>query len=191
MKKVPSSQPCCCLRNTPFGPVAVLWSAYGNRPKILRVLLSRSGAAAAQRVKILFPHFIPASSAEIDGVADQISAFLAGDDIRFSLGMARLDLCSKFQQKVLRAEYAIPRGYVSTYKRIARHIGNKEGARAVGTALAKNPFPIIVPCHRAIRSDGTLGGYQGDLDMKRALLEMEGVYFNDRGRVVTKKIFYG
>ncbi|HUV77781.1 MAG TPA: MGMT family protein [Desulfobacterales bacterium] len=61
---------------------------------------------------------------------------------------------------------------------------------AVGTALAKNPFPIIIPCHRAVRSDGTLGGYQGGLEMKRALLEMEGVCFDTLDRVLTKGFFY-
>jgi len=79
---------------------------------------------------------------------------------------------------------------MSTYQRIASYLGNANGARAVGTALANNPFPIIIPCHRAIRSDGTLGGYQGGLEMKRALLEMEGVLFNTLGRVVTEEFFY-
>ena len=123
-------------------------------------------------------------------VADQVVAFLAGEDIRFSLDIARLDLCSTFQQKVLRAEYGIPRGRVSTYQRIARHLGNPNGARAVGAALAHNPFPIIIPCHRAIRSDGTLGGYQGGLGMKRALLAMEGVRFDSKGRLLAGEIFY-
>ena len=67
-----------------------------------------------------------------------------------------------FQESVLRAEATeIPRGRVSTYKLIAEHVGTHNGARAVGTALARNPFPLIVPCHRAIRSDRRLGGYQG------------------------------
>jgi methylated-DNA-[protein]-cysteine S-methyltransferase len=79
---------------------------------------------------------------------------------------------------------------VSTYQRIAKYLGNAKGARAVGSALAGNPFPIIIPCHRAIRSDGTLGGYQGGLEMKRRLLEMEGVMFDALGRVVAKERFY-
>ena len=113
----------------------------------------------------------------------KILAFLTGDDIRFSLNVIRLDLCSTFQQEVLRAKHGIHRGSVSTYQKIAKHLGNVNAARAVGGALAKNPFLIIIPCHRAIRSDGTLGGYQGGLKMKRALLEMEGVFFNALGHV--------
>jgi len=101
-----------------------------------------------------------------------------------------MDLCSDFQQDVLRAEHGIPRGSVSTYQRIANHLDRPKGARAIGTALATNPFPIIVPCHRAIRSDRSLGGYQGGLEMKRTLLEMEGIDFDDTGRVVTMDFFY-
>jgi methylated-DNA-[protein]-cysteine S-methyltransferase len=153
-------------------------------------LLSRPGALAKHLVEASFPDSISYSCAEVDAVADQIMAFLTGDDVRFCLDTIRLDLCSSFQQKVLAAEYGIPRGSVSTYQRIARHLGNANGARAVGAALAKNPFPIIIPCHRALRSDGTLGGYQGGLKMKRALLEMEGVLFDNRGRVLTEEVFY-
>jgi len=162
-----------CLRETRFGPVAILWSVHQGRSKIRRVLLSRPGLSAKQAVESLFPDSIASSSAEIDALADRIAAFLTGGDIRFSLAVARLDLCSPFQQRVLRAEHGIPRGKVSTYQRIAGHLGNAQSARAVGTALAHNPFPIIVPCHRAIRSDGTLGGFQGGVEMKRALLERD------------------
>jgi len=90
--------------------------------------------------------------------------------------MPRIDHCSKFQQKVLRAASAIPRGKISTYQRIAKQIGKPKAVRAVGRALANNPFPLIIPCHRVIRSDGSLGGYQGGLKMKRALLKKEGVF---------------
>lgn len=190
MKKIETGQLSYCIRRTPFGPVAIFWSIYRGRPKIRRVLLSKTGVSPKQLDEASFPDFISSSCAEVDVVADQIVAFLAGDDIRFSLDIARLDLCSNFQQKVLRAEHGIPRGRVSTYQRIASYLGNPKGARAVGTALANNPFPIIIPCHRAIRSDGTLGGYQGGPEMKRALLEMEGIIFNALARIATEEVFY-
>lgn len=178
------------LSRTPFGLVAVLWSIHREQPKIRRILLSKPKTSAKQIVETSFPEFVASSCAEVDLVADQIAAFLSGKDILFSLEIARLDLCSRFQQKVLRAEHGIPRGRVSTYQRIARHLGIANGARAVGTALATNPFPIIIPCHRAIRSDGTLGGYQGGPQMKRDLLKMEGVLFDSSGRVVTEELYY-
>ena len=173
LKKIETTPVFHCLRGTRFGPVAILWSVHQGRSKIRRVLLSRPGLSAKQAVESLFPDSIASSSAEIDALADRIAAFLTGEDLRFSLAVARLDLCSPFQQQVLRAEHSIPRGKVSTYQRIAGHLGSPQSARAVGTALAHNPFPIIVPCHRAIRSDGTLGGFQGGVEMKRALLERD------------------
>jgi methylated-DNA-[protein]-cysteine S-methyltransferase len=179
-----------CIRSTPFGPVAVLWSVFDDQPKIVRVLLSKPDVSAKQVIKTSFPDSISSSCTEVDIVADQIVVFLTGDDIRLSLNITHLDLCSRYQQKVLRAEHGIPRGSVSTYQRIARYLGNANGARAVGAALANNPFPIIIPCHRAIRSDGTLGGYQGGLKMKRTLLEMEGIDFDRTGRVVTNEFYY-
>jgi methylated-DNA-[protein]-cysteine S-methyltransferase len=115
------------------------------------------------------------SCAEIDTAGIDIRAFLNGHDVEFDLGSARLDLCSLFQQEALRAEYKIPRGCVSTYGLIAAQIGRPGAARAVGNALAANPFPIVVPCHRVIRSDMNIGGYQGGPDMKLRLLESEGV----------------
>jgi methylated-DNA-[protein]-cysteine S-methyltransferase len=190
MKEIETTRLFHCFRGTRFGPTAVLWSVHRGQPKIRRILLSKPGLSARQIVKSLFPDSTSSSCAEVDDVADQIVAFLTGDGIRFSLDIARLDLCPAFQQKVLRAEHGIPRGRVSTYQRIARYLGNAQGARAVGTALARNPFPIIVPCHRAIRSDGTLGGFQGGIEMKRALLEMEGVLSNGLDRIISGKVFY-
>lgn len=178
------------VRSTSFGPVAVLWTVINGSPKITRILLSKAGASTNQIVKTSFPDSKGSSCDDIDVVSDQIVAFLQGDDICFSLDSVHLDLCSDFQQKVLRAEHGIPRGWVSTYQRIASFLGKPSGSRAVGTALANNPFPIIIPCHRAIRSDGTLGGYQGGLKMKQAILEMEGIRFTDTRRIVEANLFY-
>jgi methylated-DNA-[protein]-cysteine S-methyltransferase len=190
MNEIVLNQPSSCFRETPFGPVAVLWSAHQGQPKIIRVVLSKPGVSSKELVYNKVSGLTPSSCNEVVLIADRIAAFLTGEDIPFPLDIARLDLCSAFQQKVLRAEHGIPRGKVSTYRRIAGHLGDAKAARAVGTALANNPFPIIIPCHRAVRSDHTLGGYQGGLEMKRALLEMEGIMFDSRGRVVTDEMFY-
>lgn len=190
MKQAIINPPAFCLFGTRFGSVAVFWAIYRNKPQICRILLSRPEISAQYAVEKLFPDCAASSCPEIDIVVDQIKVFLAGGDIEFSLDSVRLDLCSDFQQKVLRAEHAIPRGAISTYKFIAEHLGNPNGARAVGTALATNPFPIVIPCHRAIRSDWSLGGYQGGLRMKRALLEVEGITFRDADHVADRGLFY-
>lgn len=190
MKEEQSIPYVCYLPKTPFGSVAVFWSIHNNEPKVSRILLSKPGALAIEVLKKVYPHSPVSSCAEINALVCQIEAFLSGEDTSFSLHVVRLDLCSAFQQKVLRAEHAIPRGRVSTYRLIARHLDNLRGARAVGTALATNPFPIVIPCHRAIRSDGALGGYQGGLRMKRTLLEMEGIPFRDAEHVAIRGFFY-
>ncbi len=190
MKKIGTISLSYCSCKTPFGSLAILWSVHRGQPKILRVLLSESRGSVKQLVKASFPDSISSSCQQVDVVINDIEAFLSGGEIEFSLEMVRMDLCSEFQQEVLRAEYKIPRGSVSTYQRIARHLGRPNGARAVGNALANNPFPIIVPCHRTIRSGGTLGGYRGGLKMKRTLLEMEGVQFNGFDQIVAGTFFY-
>jgi methylated-DNA-[protein]-cysteine S-methyltransferase len=185
-----TTQTFSCLRRTRFGPIAVLWSVYEGQPKIFRVLLSQPDLPAERIVRTSFPDVKYASCAEIDCITDRLVAFLLGQDEIFPLDTVRMDLCSSFQQKVLCAEHGIPRGRVSTYQRIAGHLGDRRAARAVGAALATNPFPIIVPCHRAIRSDGTMGGFQGGTEMKAALLRMEGILFSAAGRLVTERYFY-
>ena len=86
------------------------------------------------------------------------------------------DLNSEFQRKVLTTlRKAVPAGVTITYSELAELVGHAGAARAVGTTMATNPVPIILPCHRVLASDGTLGGYGGGLDMKRKLLSIEGV----------------
>lgn len=81
-----------------------------------------------------------------------------------------------FERKVYEALKKVPRGSVVTYGELARRIGRPRAARAVGNALAKNPFAPDVPCHRVIRADGGIGGYaRGGPDAKRKLLDQEGV----------------
>lgn len=184
---------CRLLQETAFGPVAVVWLDGGEhhgKPMIIRVILSKPTMPAARAAKAGFPDSRPGHSAIISDIARGIQAFLDGAALRFRLDAVALDLCSGFQRRVLVAEHGIPRGKVSTYNLMAKHLGKPSAARAVGRALATNPFPIIIPCHRAIRSDGTLGGYQGGLAMKRALLEMEGIAFDAAGRVATAGFHY-
>lgn len=178
------------IKTTPFGSVGIVWAATDGVPKIVRVFLSKPGSSAEDQVSASYPNSGASSCAEMDNVTEHMKAFLEGENVKFSLNLITLELCSDFQQGVLRAEHEIPRGWVSTYRLIAKHLGKMHGARAVGNALAKNPFPLIVPCHRAIRSEGNLGGFQGGLNMKAALLEKEGILLDGRGRVVGAKYYY-
>ena len=79
-----------------------------------------------------------------------------------------------FQKRVWKAMLKIPFGQTRSYGWLARQVGGKNRARAVGAACAANPIPIVIPCHRVIREDGSLGGYGGGLSIKRKLLKIEG-----------------
>ncbi len=81
---------------------------------------------------------------------------------------------TRFTQKVYLATCRIPKGQTRSYQWVARQSGCPKAVRAVGNALNRNPFAPQVPCHRVIRSDGTLGGYAHGLKQKRALLDQEG-----------------
>lgn len=175
------------FRKSPFGEFALLWSLFNNEPKIFRILLP---GLALQNEKSKLEVAIEYSVPAMNEIAARIGAFMEGEKKSFNLDSIRLDLCSEFQQWVLRAEHRIPYGCVSTYKRIAIHLGQPTASRAVGNALANNPFPIIIPCHRAVRANFSVGGFQGGEPMKRALLEFEGNQFDKGGKIICPEIFY-
>jgi methylated-DNA-[protein]-cysteine S-methyltransferase len=176
--------------SSPFGRIAIDWYGDASRPRVHRIILpsERSSRSGSREVADLRSR--RGSCAPIDDLAERIQALCAGHPVVFDLTLLDLHRCRPFQRKVLLAEYRIPRGRVSTYGRIAKRIGHPGAARAVGSALAKNPFPLVIPCHRAIRETGALGGFRGGLAMKRALLELEGIAFSKSGRVVTDTFHY-
>jgi methylated-DNA-[protein]-cysteine S-methyltransferase len=173
-----------------LGAFGLIWSLDRNVPKVNRIILSRPEISAGQIIAKQYAGMMSATCAEMDQITGQIKEVMEGKPIVFDLAMIRLDLCSLFQQHVLRAEHRVPRGSVTTYQRLAQYLGTPKAVRAVGNALANNPFPIIIPCHRAIRSDRTLGGFQGGLGMKRILLEQEGHEITSRMRVINPRLHY-
>jgi methylated-DNA-[protein]-cysteine S-methyltransferase len=175
---------------TPFGVMGIVWWETAHGPRVAQTFLSRRGVPTDRVVRAVFPTARAATCPAIASLGRELQRFLTGKPVAFNLTRIALERCGEFQRRVLAAEYAIPRGHVSTYGRIAAHLGRPGGARAVGRALARNPFPIVIPCHRAVRTDGGLGGYQGGIPMKRALLEMEGVVFTETGRVRMDRVHY-
>jgi len=174
---------------TAFGQGRLVWVSSASGSKIRQIFLPGDPPAGAVVDEGVTPVGEPRDEA-VRALIAAIQSFLRGHDVRFEIDLLDLDRCPPFQRRVLLTEYGIPRGHVSTYGRIARHIGNPGASRAVGSALARNPFPLVIPCHRALRSDGRLGGFQAGLDMKRRLLEMEGVRFREDGRVLMEKTWY-
>ena len=174
---------------TPFGGVRLIWVESGSGPKIVRIILP--GDARVERYQVLPTTSMKSTEDEkIRVLIADIQSFLSGHNVTFGTEILDLDNCRSFQRHVLLAEHAIPRGYVSTYGRIARHLGVPGGARAVGNALARNPFPLVIPCHRALQSDGSPGGFQGGREMKVRLLEMEGATIRPNGKVLMEHVWY-
>jgi methylated-DNA-[protein]-cysteine S-methyltransferase len=112
---------------------------------------------------------------EITSASHQLCAYLNGQQTGFDLPVD-LSPLTDFQRQVLHITQQIPRGQVVTYGEIARRIGNPKSVRAVGQALGHNPIPIVIPCHRVIASDGSMGGYSGGggVGTKIKLLQLEG-----------------
>jgi methylated-DNA-[protein]-cysteine S-methyltransferase len=108
-----------------------------------------------------------------------------------SLDLIDLDHCYDFQRKVLLRLRDIPRGMTVSYGTLARSIGAPGAARAVGTALARNPFPLVFPCHRVIRVSGEIGQFGGGTSMKESLLRREGVIFSGKGVVSPRCLVAG
>jgi methylated-DNA-[protein]-cysteine S-methyltransferase len=110
--------------------------------------------------------------APLDHVRRELDEYFDGQRQTFDLA---LDLrVAPFYDTVLRELALVPYGRVETYGTLAAKVGHPRAARAVGTAMNRNPIPIILPCHRIIGANGSLTGYAGGLHVKRALLELEG-----------------
>ncbi|MCS7220825.1 MAG: methylated-DNA--[protein]-cysteine S-methyltransferase [Anaerolineae bacterium] len=115
-------------------------------------------------------------------VVAQLREYFAGARLQFEVPIDLRQLTA-FQRRVLEATCAIPAGAVRSYRQVAEAIGKPQASHAVGQALARNPVPILIPCHRVIASDGSLGGYGGGLAHKRLLLDLEGARVADVAKI--------
>jgi len=97
---------------------------------------------------------------------------------------------TRFERDVLVATFKIPKGKVSTYKRIAEKIGKPKSYRAVANALHKNPLSPIVPCHRVVNSDGSFGGPREGAEWRRSMVMKEGIPVKDGKVKITSEILY-
>jgi methylated-DNA-[protein]-cysteine S-methyltransferase len=112
--------------------------------------------------------------AELDEARRELDLYFEGKLDSFDLPLD-WQLSDGFRLRVLHAIARIPYGETRNYTEMATSAGNERAVRAAGTACGRNPIPVVVPCHRVLRSGGALGGYGGGLPMKQALLELEGV----------------
>ncbi len=115
---------------------------------------------------------IAQSSALLECLKKDLLSYVQGEKISFNYSL-KMDNYSSFLIKIWTLTQEIPYGELRSYKWLSERAGTK-GYRAVGAALARNPFPILVPCHRVIKKNGNLGGYSAGLELKKKLLEIEG-----------------
>jgi methylated-DNA-[protein]-cysteine S-methyltransferase len=160
-----------CLIETSITWVALVADA----DKVIHIrLLSGPRAAAERCIKRDFP--AAAYSAKLmPQLQREIRAYLAGKPVEFSAS-PHADGLTSFQREVLDACSRIPHGKTLSYAELAAWIGRPRAARAVGTALARNPLPLLIPCHRVVASNHKLGGFsaEGGVGLKRKLLALEG-----------------
>lgn len=156
---------------TAWGWQGIAWSARGL---VALTLPQPTEAAALSR--------LPAGGAsppapplglDISALADKLRRCLEGEAVAFDEPLDP-SIGTDFQRRVWSITRAIPRGQTRSYGEIARQAGSPGAARAVGQAMARNPWPVLVPCHRVVGHDGRLTGFGGGLDMKHRMLVAEG-----------------
>lgn len=152
----------------PTGPAYVAWNGRGITAFVpLEAVGSRDD----------FESRHPRRATYVDSPPDRLATHLSHTIETGRLGRLPIDLSSigEFQRKVLEKCSEIPPGEIRPYGWVAREIGNPGAVRAVGTALGRNPVPVLIPCHRVVRTDGRIGNYAYGSPMKRSLLEHEGL----------------
>jgi methylated-DNA-[protein]-cysteine S-methyltransferase len=159
------------MSDSPFGPLLL-----AATPKGL-VKLSLPGHDPEEALDDLAARISPRvleAPARLDETRRELDLYFEGKLTEFDLPLD-WQLSRDFRRRALRAIDRIPYGKTRSYTEIARSAGNERAVRAAGTACGANPIPIVVPCHRVLRTSGALGGYGGGLPMKEALLELEGI----------------
>jgi methylated-DNA-[protein]-cysteine S-methyltransferase len=156
------------MKDTPVGALGLAAGASGLRH------LSYVGSEDEFVERLLVEHDdVPLLRSELDDVRRALDRYFAGKRLDFSVAVDLTGL-PVFQRRVLDATARIPAGRVASYAQIAAQAGSPRASRAAGNALHNNPVAIIVPCHRVLRADGSLGGYGGGLPIKEWLLAHEG-----------------
>ncbi|MBT9149499.1 MAG: Methylated-DNA--protein-cysteine methyltransferase [Dehalococcoidia bacterium] len=159
--------------NTEFGWVAIAGSAEG----LSRITLPQTNREkASDYIAGLLPQAV-ADRSFFGNLIPRLQGYFKGERVDFP---DALDLrgCTTFQGNVWALTRAIPYGETRTYGWIAKEIGFPRAGRAVGRALARNPFPIVVPCHRVVGGDGSMVGFSNGLEMKRKLLALEASFIS-------------
>lgn len=155
--------------DTPVGTLLLAATDQG----LVRVAYPREGEdAVLQKLADAVSPRVLHAPGRLDEVARELEEYFGGRRTTFDLSLD-LRLAHGFRRTVLGHLPAIAYGHTESYGEVAAAVGNPRAVRAVGTACATNPLPVVVPCHRVVRSDGSMGGYAGGAEAKRTLLSLE------------------
>lgn len=157
------------VMDSPLGP---LWIAVGPRGLLNIHYGARPDPRELARITRTYGPGVLPDRRSVDRVLVELDQYFARRRRTFSVEVDLAPL-TPFQRRVLSATARVPYGEVTTYREVARRAGNQQASRAAGGAIGANPIPIVVPCHRVIATDGSLGGYAGGLSAKRRLLALE------------------
>jgi methylated-DNA-[protein]-cysteine S-methyltransferase len=156
--------------DSPFGKLTAAVTERG----LVRLAFPEEGSdAVLERLASRISPRIVEASAPLKAIRRELDEYFTGRRRSFELPLD-WTLVGPFGRRVLRAAAEIPYGGALSYTQVAAVAGSPRGSRAAGNALGANPIPIVVPCHRVLRSGGALGGYAGGLERKLWLLELEG-----------------
>ena len=156
---------------TAFGWVGVAWSDEGLAAITLPVSTEAQALGQLPEPRETTAGLEP--GLDVPALLAKLRSYFEGGQVAFDEPLDPT-MGTEFQRRVWKLTREIPRGQTRTYGQLARMAGSPGAARAVGQAMAHNPWPIIVPCHRVVGSDGSLTGFGGGVEMKRRMLQMEG-----------------
>ena len=176
--------------NSLIGEIGIVWD--GNTKLLKQVILPERTTQKTNPAQIAFQGVIEETSlsSDIFQIMSDIKDVILGNEVTFDVKNFDFSDMTDFQRSVLIKQSEIPYGKVITYKRLAQLIDKPKSARPVANVLANNRFPLVIPCHRTVRSDWTVGGYAGSNDgyFKKFILEHEGIEIVDD--VISKKYRY-
>ena len=164
-----ATRPASLIFRTPWGWMGIAESEGG----LAGIVLPKASKAAVAAGLGAEETFVQSSSATLRKARKQLVEYLAGTRTSFHLPLD-LSQGTAFQRRVWKALQAIPYGQLWSYRGLASRVGGVQYARAVGGAVGANPLPIVVPCHRIVAQDATIGGFSSGLPAKRRLLTLEG-----------------
>ena len=173
-----------------IGEIGIVWD---DKTKLLKQVLLPDIATKKQNYgRIAFTGVVTETSPREDifQLMSDIKDVVLGKKVTFDIGMFDFSDLTDFQKTVLIKQSEIPYGKVTSYKKLAELIDKPKSARPVANVLSSNLFPLVIPCHRTVRSDWTVGGYAGSSDgyFKQFLLEKEGVVINNK--VISREFRY-